>query len=235
MMKKLLFAIIATMLLVPAVLAISENSRAKEPLEKITFIHYKDGTVKTSGGTANGLTCYKLMGVKWKSFPVNYLINPSNSRLDSNFVCNAVTTSAETWDVATKSKELFQNYNNCPIDLSATYGNQNYKNEISFGNYPTTGVIAITTVWYYPSTKAIAEFDIMFDTDWTWGDAKVNPAVMDLQNIATHELGHAVGLSDIYQSSCKTVTMYGYSNYGEIQKRTLEQPDITGLQKLYGA
>jgi len=30
------------------------------------------------------------------------------------------------------------------------------------------------------------------------------------------------------------VTMYGYSDYGEIIKRTLEQPDITGLQTLYG-
>jgi len=30
------------------------------------------------------------------------------------------------------------------------------------------------------------------------------------------------------------VTMYGYSNYGETSKRTLEQPDITGLQSMYG-
>jgi len=27
--------------------------------------------------------------------------------------------------------------------------------------------------------------------------------------------------------------MYGYSDYGEIIKRTLENPDITGLLKLY--
>jgi hypothetical protein len=29
--------------------------------------------------------------------------------------------------------------------------------------------------------------------------------------------------------------MYGYSDYGEVKKRTLEQPDITGLQTLYGS
>jgi hypothetical protein len=28
--------------------------------------------------------------------------------------------------------------------------------------------------------------------------------------------------------------MYGYSNYGETQKRTLEPPDVKGLQTLYG-
>ena len=74
----------------------------------------------------------------------------------------------------------------------------------------------------------------MFDTDYIWGDADVDYSVMDLQNIATHELGHGVGLADIYTSSCSAVTMYGYSNNGETEKRTLELPDITGLQKIYG-
>jgi hypothetical protein len=35
-------------------------------------------------------------------------------------------------------------------------------NVITFGNYPEEGVIAVTTVWYNPATKAIVEFDIMF-------------------------------------------------------------------------
>ena len=57
---------------------------------------------------------------------------------------------------------------------------------------------------------------------------------MDLQNIATHEIGHGVGLTDVYQTACSQATMYGYSDYGDIIKRDLAQPDITGLQKLYG-
>ena len=73
----------------------------------------------------------------------------------------------------------------------------------------------------------------MFDTDWTWGDAIIDLTKMDLQNIATHELGHGVGLGDVYDTVCSAVTMYGYSDYGEIQKRTLEQPDIKGLLTLY--
>jgi len=56
---------------------------------------------------------------------------------------------------------------------------------------------------------------------------------MDLQNIATHEFGHGVGLNDVYQTDCSLVTMYGYSDYGETQKRTLEPPDINGLLTLY--
>ncbi|MEM7826797.1 MAG: matrixin family metalloprotease [Candidatus Aenigmatarchaeota archaeon] len=215
-------------------------------LEKIEFIHYKKGYGKPEAAKApKAPSCYKFLTgkVKWKTLPVNYVINPTNPQsLSESFVCSAVITSAETWDANT-SKELFQNYDICPINYEATYGVRDYQNAITFGDYPTEGVIAVTTVWYNPATKAIVEFDMMFDTDWRWGDADTTPttdpedptAVMDLQNIATHELGHGIGLADVYDSACSAITMYGYSDYEETQKRTLEQPDVTGLQTLYGA
>ena len=120
------------------------------------------------------------------------------------------------------------------VDYAAQYGVQNYVNAIAFGDYPESNVIGVTSVWYTRVGKKIVEFDMLFNTKFAWGDSTLNPAVMDLQNIAAHELGHSVGLSDIYSSSCSAVTMYGYSSNGETQKRTLEQPDVTGLQKMYG-
>ena len=215
----------------------AEKSKAPD-LEKIEFIHYKKGFAKPeTAKVPKAPTCYKFLTptkVKWTTLPVSYVINPTNPQnLSADFVTNAVSTSSETWDAVT-GKELMNN--TYTINYDATYGVQNYKNEIAFGNYPTTGVIAVTTVWYNPATKAIVEFDMMFDTDWVWGDTTnpETPDVMDLQNIATHELGHGVGLADVYETACNVVTMYGYSDYGETQKRTLEQPDITGLQILYG-
>ncbi len=205
-------------------------------LEKMEFIHWKKGFVKTEAAKApKPLTCYKFLTptkVKWTVLPVSYVINSTNPQaLTPEFITSAVSTSAETWDLAI-SKELINNV--YTIDPTAAYGVQNYKNAITFGDYPTTGVIAVTTVWYNPATKSIVEFDIEFDTDWTWGDATINPTVMDLQNIAVHELGHGLGLADVYESACSIVTMYGYSDYGETIKRTLEAPDIKGLQTLYG-
>jgi len=237
----------------------AEKSKAPD-LEKIEFIHWKkdfakppcdnDGICEPKLGEnascadcKNGeeepptATCYAFLGqygktlLKWGKLPVSYVINPANPQgLDADFVTSAVFNSAETWDAVT-SKELMNGYT---VDYSATYGAQDYENAIAFGDYPTEGVIAVTTVWYNPATKTIVEFDVMFDTDWTWGDATLDSTVMDLQNIATHELGHGVGLGDVYETACSEVTMYGYSNYGETQKRTLETPDITGLQTLYG-
>jgi len=216
----------------------AEKSKAPD-LEKIEFIHWKKDFAKPEAAKApKPPSCYKFLTpgknpIRWQDLPVNYVINPVNpvQTLDETFVTSAVSASAETWDAATGKELMNDAY---IIDYSATYGVQNYENAITFGDYPTEGVIAVTTVWYNPATKVIVEFDVEFDTDWTWGDAALDSAKMDLQNIATHELGHGVGLADVYDSVCSLVTMYGYSDYGEIIKRTLEQPDITGLQKLYG-
>jgi predicted Zn-dependent protease len=77
------------------------------------------------------------------------------------------------------------------------------------------------------------DFEIVFNTQFAWGtDGTLS--VMDLQNIATHELGHGFGLADLYEDQWSEQTMYGYGSYGEIKKRTLESGDIAGIQKLYG-
>lgn len=217
-------------------------------LEKIEFIHWKKNFAKPEPAKSpKPPSCYKFLTgskVRWSALPVNYVINPISPLpekllLTEGQIENAIYNGAETWDAAATSKELMND--NYMVDYAAVYGVRDQKNVIAFGNYPTNGVIAVTTVWYNTVTKSIVEFDIEFDTDWTWGDlgnTETPPdptsTVMDLQNIAIHELGHSVGLADVYDSACWTVTMYGYSNYGETQKRTLEQPDIKGLQTLYG-
>lgn len=177
-------------------------------------------------------------GVKWKDLPVNYVIDPDNPQgLSQEFITDAIYKAAEEWDAHT-SAELFGSYS---IDHEASWDDTapDGKNELLFGDYPEEGVIAVTVVWGYfqgpPKDRKIIEFDVLFDNDYVWGDATANPNVMDLQNIATHELGHGIGLDDLYDTACSEETMYGYSDYGEIKKRTLNNGDITGLQELYGS
>jgi len=204
-------------------------------LERIDFIHYAKPT-GSPGKPAKSPTCYKLMGVSWKSLPVSYVINPTNGDgLTESFVDTAMTTGAETWDDQT-SKELFSDSD--AIDYNARYGIQDFKNVITFGTEDADGnelpenVIAVTSVWWSPRGRQIVEFDMVFNDKWSWGNAGT---FMDVQNIATHEMGHAVGLADLYTTTCSAVTMFGYSDEGETSKRTLEQPDIIGLQQMYGA
>ena len=88
-------------------------------------------------------------------------------------------------------------------------------------------------MWYTRVTKQIVEFDMVFNTFYQWGTTGASNQ-MDLQNIATHELGHAVGLADLYRSNTDKETMYGYSNFGDTAKRDLYLGDQAGIVKLYG-
>lgn len=226
MRKIILGILIGLVILGLAGKTVADPKKEKEPIDRITFIHYRDGTVKVEGkpAPAKGLSCYKLLGIKWIKLPIEYYVGP---QID----VNAILSSTTEWDNHTRA-DLFGGYT-----VTSTADFDEYpdgKNEYSYGNYSQSGVIAVTRIWYTRYTKSIVEYDVMFDSDFTWGDATQNSNLMDWQNIATHETGHGLGLGDVYQSACSEVTMYGYSSEGEIIKRDLAQPDITALQKLYG-
>jgi hypothetical protein len=211
-------------------------------LGKIVFIHYKKGFAKPPwAGGGKEPACYDFLGkwVKWKELPVSYVIDPTNPQgLTEDFVVSAISAGAEEWDYWTGA-ELFNDVYSIVYDGSWDLDAPDGRNEFLFGDYPKEEVIAVTVVWGYfsgpPESREIIEFDVMFDIDYLWGDATFEPNIMDLQNIATHEIGHGVGLDDVYDTACVEVTMYGYSDYGEINKRDLEEPDITGIQELYGS
>lgn len=222
------------------VFATPDNPGPPDIQQKI-FIHYAQPAKPKPPSGENGY--YKLIGAKWKAFPVPLEANPSNpSGLSEGFVLTAIGTAAEEWDDGAYSgwggvtPNLFadtigtttKGYN----DLAWTSDKMDGANTLIWGNYPTSGVIAVTILWYNVKTKTILEFDIVFDTDYAWGVSS-ETGKMDLQNIATHELGHGAGLDDVYQSPAYRETMYGYSTLGETIKRDLYTGDKTGIAKLY--
>jgi len=205
---------------------INAGATNQKSVKKVDFIH----TLKDSNEIKKSKDiCYGFTGEKWKQLPVNYVINPTNSQgLSESFVISAISESAETWDKAI-GKNLFDSYT---VDNTAVAGVRDGKNTIAFGFYPSNSVIAFASVWKTEEGE-ILEADVFFNTVFSWGDATQNQWVIDLQSLATHEIGHLLGLIDIDKSYCGSVTMYRYSGYGETEKRTLEKADITGLKKLY--
>lgn len=247
-LKKLLPIAPVIAVLLIGVAIIPAYAAGPPDIQQRIFIHYtKPENQAKPPPSENGF--YKLLGAKWKSPPVHLEVNPSNpSGLDKKFVLTAIGLAAEEWDSGAYSQsegiawygvapDLFADTISTTTkgydDLAWTRGNMDGYNTIVWGDYPTKDVIAVTILWYNVKTKTIIEFDIVFDIDYAWS-ASGESGKMDLQNIATHELGHGAGLDDLYTSAAYRETMYGYSYVGDIEKRSLYIGDKAGITKLYG-
>jgi hypothetical protein len=107
---------------------------------------------------------------------------------------------------------------------------------VYFGAISAPNAIAVTIVWGIfggpINGRELLEWDQVYDSDYTWsliGEANK----MDFDNIATHELGHSIGLADLYTLAASDQTMYGYAGPGETNKQSLGSGDIAGTNILY--
>lgn len=179
---------------------------------------------------------YILSGPKWKVLPVNIVVD-SGMTIPNVNVQQALTDAAEAWDSNTVGN-IFGTVTYGTVSIADETQAPDGKNEIMFGTFTNNGIIAQTTYWYSRRGGEIFDFDIVFNTYYTWGDSTISPGgtskSMDFLNIAIHEIGHGFGLSDLYQSKYNIQTMYGYAGADETSKRTLEYGDIAGIKALYG-
>lgn len=209
-------------------------------VERSVHIFYKEGfghkANHPDGGSGGAVDkCYAFLGngVKWKTTE-SYIVDSTNAAgLSDEFVRSKMATSLETWD-SQVSFDVFGTEGTGVVDGLDTQSVDN-KNEVMFGNIGEPGAIAVTIVWGIysgpPFQRQIVEWDTMFDdVDFSWGDGL--PIVMDFQNIATHEDGHAAGMGHP-SDSCTEETMYRFAAEGEIKKRDLNTGDITGIKALY--
>ncbi|HWV37710.1 MAG TPA: myxosortase-dependent metalloprotease, MXAN_2677/MXAN_2678 family [Vulgatibacter sp.] len=101
-------------------------------------------------------------------------------------------------------------------------------------------VIALTTATFREKTGEILDADIEFnEADFVFTDVDGPPCgesattscvSTDLQNTATHEIGHFIGLD---HSPDPDSTMFGSASTGEIDKRELAPDDEAGICDIY--
>ena len=210
-----------------------------EELQGYAFIHHKKEFARNSGGSSAASNCFSYLaaGAKWKTTESYVLDTFNNDGMSDIFVADVVAASLGTWDVQVPF-QIFGPRDNLGVVDGADANAPDGKNEVLFGSIADPGTIAVTTVWGIfggpTRQRRIVEFDAVFDDDGTfkWGDATVNNTLMDLQDIAAHELGHAAGMGHP-SNSCTEETMYAYASEGEIKKRDLNSGDITGIKNLY--
>lgn len=217
-------------------------------VEGVAFIHYKKAPAhkpnhpnNSNGGTTN---CYSYLsqGAKWKTVE-DYLVDPTNTRsLTGGSVKSIIANAVAKWEDATDGVvngiigvNMLGNETTGVVD-GADSVSPDGKNEVEFGDISHSGAIAVTIVWAIfggpPSGREIVEWDQVYDDiDFDWSTTGV-AGKMDLDNIATHEIGHSTGMGHP-ENTCTEETMFWMADYGEIKKRDLHAGDIAGINQLY--
>lgn len=98
------------------------------------------------------------------------------------------------------------------------------------------GIIGETYVWYNEATGELIEVDTAFNNRHPWRIFSATDGcsnefdAYDVQNIATHEFGHWIGLGDVF---AEDLTMYLLGAGGELKKRSPETGDKNGVSCIY--
>jgi hypothetical protein len=92
------------------------------------------------------------------------------------------------------------------------------------GNGCTGSCLAITAL-VLQSGQVIVETDISFNSSWSW---QTSGSDYDVQSVAAHEFGHALGIHHTNLTSTPRPTMY--ASYFGTTGRTLEADDQQALQ-----
>lgn len=216
-------------------------------VEGLAIIHYKkDFTHKPnhpgSGGGATKCFSFLSQGAKWKNVE-DYLVDPTNTRgLASGDVSSILSNAIGEWEDAADGTvngilgaNILGNEVAGVVD-GADSASPDGKNEVYFADVSSSGAIAVTIVWGIfagpPQGRELVEWDQVYDdVDFDWSVTGA-AGKMDLDNIATHEIGHSDGMGHP-DDSCTEETMYRFSSNGEIKKRDLNSGDIAGINQLY--
>lgn len=115
-------------------------------------------------------------------------------------------------------------------------GAQNQNEIVAVTDWPyTDGALASTVVTVNARTDEIIDTDIAFNVEQHTFRVLDGPTglvdVDDVQNTATHELGHALGL--MHNHADARVVMFPRASAGEVGKRVLQEDDRLGLATLY--
>ena len=237
-----------------------EDNPGKKPanFDKVVFVHYPKGNPAKGGipgrpvgnddkEDGGGKEWYKYSGLHWadSSIPVPYRVNSSVSAAS----LSGIQASFQTWEDDPDSYIDFEydsiSFTGAPSSFIGD-GSMNENNEVGWvsltASYPNA--IAVTLVWYDLFTNIIVEVDMAMNDDFEWSQAELSAGAdpnltignldyYDVQNIATHEVGHWLMLGDMYNKPAGNETMYGYGAKGELKKRSLESGDLAGVQTIY--
>lgn len=158
------------------------------------------------------------LGIRWpgEAPVVPYRVNATNAQTAE------IRAAAKSWGTAGADFAFSYAGSHNRVGRAALNG----VNEVLFYNLGTRRALAVATVWY--SGRTIIEADITFNTLYSWSTGPFSSGLNDVQTIALHEFGHALGLG---HSPNPSAIMYAFISG---IKHDLHPADIAGVQYIYG-
>lgn len=183
----------------------------------------------------------------WPTHEVSYVLNERGfPDLDDASLRAALARSFTRWQAAscadgqTLTLTITQEPGTTPLQAGPRSDEPN-DNTISFlsgdewqsAEYDDSA-FAFTFMWFDPRNGQIRGSDLLFNGGKgrfaVCPDGGCPPGVVDLENVATHEAGHLLGLS---HSQERDTTMWCGAEIAEVSKRKLSADDVAGICAIY--
>ncbi len=174
---------------------------------------------------------YVTSGFKWNSGSASWSYNGTGAAASVSGTANgALQAAASTWGQQGAAFS-FSGGGTTSNGTGACGGGTDGSNTVGWA--PQSGsVLAVTCSWFGSTGnpfKPAVEFDMQIDPEWNWTTG--SSIQIDLQSVALHEFGHALGLN--HSGSGSAVMFASYSNGTD--KRTPTSDDVNGILAIYGA
>jgi hypothetical protein len=193
------------------------------------------------GVTANG----QIVALRWGQLPVRYFVTDLGvPGVTASQFRDAVGRAFQTWHAVPSAA----------IDFTfvgftgGEPGDQDNASTLGFANRPDLErTLAATSYLVDTRTGELLESDIFFNSSFPWSVAGAGePGKYDVQSIATHEIGHflglghsAIGESTLLSSGDRRLIAAGSVMFpiafaaGDVSARTLRADDVAGVSDLY--
>ena len=167
---------------------------------------------------------------RWGSSPVTFYVNPVNADVSQTAAVAALQAGMNAWGDQSGAAFRYQ-YGGTVTDTATAMDNRNV---VFFRNTSNGSAIATTYSWWNSSNQLLDSDIIFWDGGFnfftgTSGCGVVSNAAY-IEDVATHEFGHALGLN---HSTASDATMYPSYSYCSQAFRTLASDDVNGARALY--